>query len=428
MTKSFQAPIPETAMRDPLTDLRVSHNEVLYEQAELDQGDVDPDVVLVGLRSMVEHVVASTASIGERGTQAFALLVDCQSVSCQSYRGFKAAHRITREARIPDLFTTGVVVFLFLFLEGAMGGGLFLADGKADTVVAFIYGFSIAGINIAAGMTTGFFAGRYFGYRLRSKNPEPGAAQIRLAARFGFGLGVFAMLLLCFAAARTRATGSSHGIFDFDAVSFLDTFNDYYAVALIVLGILGWIVAFYKARTGIKDAIPGFTEAWQDATDEIANTAADLLDQYEELIETAHEAAIERIEDAEEELRSLTEDHPKALCRLYVDTIAHNQAVEAAAQIYFQIVRDARQDHQEIYRTEAEDGPLDLSAFESLRVPEIEVPDDDTLDVANALTELRMSLDVASDSARSKLREVYTAFVADIPLLITLESQEVADA
>ena len=422
--RKFAAPTPGAHNEKRIQELQRSQQEVLTERAELSLERVDPDRSVAAVCPMVEKAVAATEATAQRSVLAFKGLNESQSDSAQGYRQFKVGHRIDRDARLPDTFFTAVVVLLALCLEGLVGAGLFLADGKADIVTAGLYGFSIAGINVAAGMTTGFFAGRYLGYRLRSQNPEPGALYIRCAAWAGLILGLAAMLLLGFAAARTRVTGSHKDIFTFDDAGFLATFNDYYALALIVLGLLGWIVAYYKGLTGIKDPIPGFSEARSDAKKAISDAAEHIEGLYSTQVEQTYEAAADHLSEAEDAFAALAEERPEALVRHCETTIAHNHAVDAAELAYLQFVQDARRGHEEVYRVSLRNEPVDLSVFEKLRVPAFDLPPEAAFQAGDKLAHLRLELDAACDQALASIAEAYATFVADIPNFITQEQED----
>ncbi len=279
MTNIYRPPTPRGAAPKLLQALRASIQKILETRYRREAERGAPAGSVESLKALADRAIATIKAITGKAVEGFWELGKQRDIATQAYRRFKIGHRIERQAQNPELATTAMVVGIFLLFEGCVGAGLFVADGKADIAVAFIYGFSVAAINIATGMVTGFFPCRYLGYRLRHQHPEPRDRRVRCTAWLGLTALLGVMLILNFSAGRVRATGSHKNIFDFETVSLLATFDDYYAIAIMVLGLLGGIVAIYKGWTGIQDPIPGYTAAWRDTTEAIAKAAEDIHDQ-----------------------------------------------------------------------------------------------------------------------------------------------------
>lgn len=415
MTEKFRIPNPQGAMPERLYDLRESNQEILEDRYQYAAGNKLPFGSVKGLKKLSDRAVATLKTISGKAVAAFLGLGEQRDISTQPYRKFQIANRIEREAKIPDLATTAMVVGIFLLFEGCVGAGLFIADGKADIPIAFIYGFSVAAINIATGMVTGFFACRYIVYRLSHQKPEPRDRKIRWAAWGGLIALLGVMITLNFSAGRVRATGSHINIFDFETVTLLATFNDYYAIALMVLGLLGGIVAVYKGWTGIKDPIPSYAEAWQDTKEAITEAAEEIYDQYIDQVDTVFENAVEPIEDYKDALEEALEDQPEALAEDRAATDAHNKNIDAAILEYRQIIQNTRRAHEYITKQETETPGLDLSAFEALRVPDPEGLVETSSSDQDVLALAILELEAAREDAIAAFQELYTAFVAEVP-------------
>ncbi len=191
----------------------------------------------------------------------------------QVKRLFQIERRILRPARTQDIPLACFVLMCCLFGDGALTAGLMVGNGDMDVPTAIIYGLTIASINVATGVTAGFFCGRFMGYKLRATEVTPQDRQIRWTARGGFAAFILSTLTLLFGAARVRATGSHSGIFDFSEISLAATFNDYYAIGIVVVGVIATVVAFYKGMTGFSDPEPGYTEIHKAASDDILAAA-----------------------------------------------------------------------------------------------------------------------------------------------------------
>lgn len=396
-----------------LADLRASRRDVeelCREAAGLPLAQ-PPETVL----GLLDHAIQEL----ERGAAAFEADLDAlaarRDVKAADYRRFKLDHGIERGATTPDLFTTGLVATIAGLAEAAMTAGLFFADGKMDLPSGLTYGVTFAGLNISTGMFAGYVPGRGLGYRANAPETLPGDRIKRTLGWAGFAGMTGVMSLLAFAAARVRATGDHSGIWDFSDIGFMETFDDYFAIGLMVTAALGGAVAFMKGRSGIKDPIIGFSEMHAQATSEIAEDAEDFHGQRLDALEAVYETAMYRLED----IAALAEDDEEArreARRDVADTVsAQNDKVEAAKETVRRMALEARQKHEAVHKKSSPAARLDLAAFDAQIVKPSSIPNADTVGENRIdLADLIIRLQAAYDRAVASVDAVYTRFRAGV--------------
>lgn len=328
----------------------------------------------------------------------------------QEYRRFQLNNAITRPVRRPDIVITCAILLICLLIEGGMAGALFIADGHMDIVQGFVSGFVLAGVNIIAGHVIGFFPGRYLGFRIHSTQARPFDGFIRFAAFTGIIASAAAVLLLHFGAARVRVTGDFHGIFNFDTVSFAATFNDYYALALILLGIVTACVSVFKGRHGIADPIPGYTAVANDCDQVICESAGELYDDSIDDIEDCYEDALERLEDIRASVKQTQHDNRAQRLDLHEAIAAHNDEVQSAIDT----VRDMRNSYRAaqhfIAQKDVVSDPDDAAVFTPLFIDHTERPVAESLNQDEDSAQAEARLHSVYREAISALRDAYSAF------------------
>ncbi|MBI1208198.1 MAG: hypothetical protein GC191_13045 [Azospirillum sp.] len=409
-------PLPKGPV-DPacvLARLRSSHEEIQSLRRELAAAE---GTSLAAAEQIVEVGVKALRRTGERVQLLFRRLAMKRDAETQAYRAFQIDHGIEREATCPDIQSTVMVTQGAVLAEAAVTAGLLVSDGKLAPVEACIYGLSFAGINVAVGLAAGYFGCRFAGYRVNAPDARPRDEHVRLAAWAGLGASAGALTLLNLAAARTRATGSHKDIWNFEKVSFLGTFDDYFAIAILILGALGAVLAVYKGWTGIKDPVPGYTEARQAAEDDILYAAEELRAQFEDATETQFEDAFDALEPEIERFEEDRETLRTGWLELASLVSAHNHTVEAARDA---ARRQAEADQvRESFiarpRERATVSGFDDSAFTALLIPEAPLSTFENADAGEPalIAALRAVLASAHADAAAAVLDAHTAFLTD---------------
>ena len=399
-----------------LEKLRASRREILENLQELHasipQGSMD------GVKKAMHATIRQLERIPQQAKTAFDNLSALREVEAESYRGFKFDHDLNRDARTPNIFSTLMVVQGTILAEGAVTAALLVSDGRLDVAIGGAYGLSIASVNVATGLLCGFLPGRYFGYRLRAVESWPSDWKIRAFARTSFTALCGVMGTLNFAAARVRATGSHEGIFNFDAVSLAVTFNDYFAIAIMTIGLIGGVLAIYKGWTGISDPVPGFSEAKWESTTDIDEAAQDLRDRYLDAAEALFESALDHLEDRVNDIEDTTDIYNELFANANDLIVAHNDNVEAAKEAAQAMEDAARESYRSIKKRKPPGTQLDLCTFDALEIPEPVREFVDPVEDCDA-SELRASLQSTYDRVTADIDEafiVYSTHVSDFDL------------
>lgn len=371
---------------------------------------------LASARQIVDAAVTSLRRIAQQVGPMFARLSANLSAATDEYRAFQIDHGIEREAREPNLATTVMVTQAVLLAEAIVTAGLLVSDGRVGPVTAIIYAVSFAALTTAVAAAVGFFPCRYLGYRIDAPEPKPRDARIRAFAWSGFGVGVTVLGTLIFAAARARVTGNKD-IWNFEAVPLAATVQDYYAAAIIILGVLGAVLAIYKGWTGIKDTVPGYLEAKHAAERHVLNAAEELGGHYEDAVETTFDDTREALDAEIEAFEEAREKLTEGLLELGELITSHNHAVQSA--------RELAQDDAEAERARASfitrnpednDVPLfDGSAFDELLIPESYLTDLEGLEIDDGsdIPALRAALESAYAEALAAILDARAAFLTN---------------
>lgn len=373
------------------------------------------------LRSDCNSIVEQATEfsiIAEGAVEALKRLDNARVAATAYYREFKTDHGIRRDARKPDIFKTLMVAQCALLGEGGLTAVLMIADGKMDVLPGLAYGVSISAINIATGFVAGLFPFRFLSYRSDAPNPQPRDKKVRWVARFSATLAVSAMGVLHLAAARVRATGSHHDIFDFSQVGFGATFNDFYGLAIITLGTIGSILAIYKGRTGLSDPIPGFLEVREDAETKIDDAALDLFETNEDLLDDRLDDLLDPLEDMLDTMEEEDVQPPSLAQGIEAKISEHNTAIDSTKA---HLIGLADQEHVRREYIAGQCLPKkapDLAVFEALKLT---IPNgaqiaraaapDPYAQVETAIAQVK----AAHGQAMAKLREAYGAFRANTP-------------
>ena len=345
----------------------------------------------------------------------FQRLADVQRERYRGYRLFQVMKNIWRPAALPDPLMTAFLAMICILAEGAMAGALMISDGKMDIMTGFAYGLSFAAINIIVGLVIGYFPLRYVGYNADALNASMKDCLIRLFSWAGLGALLSLLALLIFSAARVRATGAHHGIFDFSTVGFFGTFNDALSLAIIALGIMGSIIAIYKGYQGIHDPVPGYTDVRKRAEEQIRDASFDLHEEALVRIDAVYDDAAESLEDCLMAHKDAQTRYTQDIKALNEQIAAHNNFVRKCQDELRLYADDNAQTHAFIDQAPPIRDQLNIYAFETLLVEgPLDLPRSHTALIETGTTHLNR-LTAVRDKAISEITATYHAFEAGAP-------------
>lgn len=290
---------------ESLAELRARASEIraALREAKLDLGEaVSPDDIARALAACGERIDGIVA----RTLAALEALEPGRVAAGDYFRLLQATYRTFRRPKVPDWLNTILTAMVFWLLEGSLAGAILIAEGRMDVPTGLAFGMAFAAINIILGLLIGYLPLRYLAYRSSinlSASDEGaglgrGAVFIRILSALGLGAGLAAEAVLIYGAARLRALGTHEGVWDFTQIGFGATWDDALATIIAVLGICSVILAILKGYSGIDDPIPGYWEAYRQATADMDAAAGEIAQQAEDATEADCDRALERAEDA----------------------------------------------------------------------------------------------------------------------------------
>ena len=379
----------------------------------------------------LETCAESIKGVSEGATAGLVRLEARRAAAGDYFRLMQVSYRTLRRPTRPDILKTLLIIMGFWLLEGMMAGGVLISGGKMDVAAGLSYGMIFALVNIILGVLTGFLGLRYLGYRQAHDifgeddgHPDRGDL-IRRLALGGTIAGLAAEGVLIFSAARLRSLGTHEGAFSFSEIGLFATYDDSLAIVITVIGVCSAIMAIREGYRGLADPVPGYDEAYAQATSEIEAAAEGLAGDAIEAIETA---CVDALEDAEAELEGALggfEETEAAFLEIAGAIDAHNNAVTAARE-------DARAAARKSHgigsfirgRVSAGDPPFDGGVFEALILPRI----DDLIAEHRArgrtdaapVREAMHRVEAACRQAPADIRAAEAAFAASAPNLDSL--------
>lgn len=386
-----------------------------------------PDAILQAL----EARAAMLAAIAKQASDRLKSFADRRVAAGDLFRLMQTTYGVYRAPLQPDLLKTLQVITFFWMLETVMAGGVMISGGKMDVVAGFAYGAIFALVNIILGVLTGFLGLRFLGYRhpqdVLGAHTDVGVSPrfIRRLAAVGTGVGLAGEAVLVFSAARLRALGTHDGVFDFSEVGFWATYDDSLAIVITVIGVCSAVLAIREGYSGLADPIPGYGEAYDQATATIEVAADEAVEDAIEDIETASNNGLD---EADKALTAAT-DRPRAaeaaLLEIAADIDAHNDDVVTAKDAEEARVRRKAGIDRFITGDAARDvPPMDLSAYDALILPRIEQLLADCREAANTEVEPIRSgiakLEAAHSAALADIRAAHADFLTNAPNLDAL--------
>ncbi|MBL4601584.1 MAG: hypothetical protein JKY84_02445 [Emcibacteraceae bacterium] len=369
-------------------------------------------------KTLTKNANSGIESIAVQNEAALIALREEKAAAETNKRRFTIDHQIERSPNNPDIFKTISFLLICVLIGGFAGGAILVADGVMDLPMGFAVGFSIAALNLIWGMLIGFFPARYMGYRLYSLNPKPIDLYFRIAAWFGGVTGLAGLLGLYYSGGRVRITGSAKDIFDFQTVSFFAVFQDYYAIALIVLGIAGGILSIYKGRNGISDPIVGYSDHCQMVEKTINPAGETIHDNSVYALQEVYGPIREKFKTYTDERKVITDEARETL--LEINERVNEYSSEIGAEIS---ELKALQDSDQKYRQAVTDRKvkkafINFKDLDNLKIDPIPTSSLDKLiapptgpDPATLLT----SLDTTFEMALANINHAYVKFLINTP-------------
>ncbi|MEM1396084.1 MAG: hypothetical protein AAGH38_01375 [Pseudomonadota bacterium] len=321
-------------------------------------------------QQIIDDAAQKLVSMREVASSNFEGLATSKLQAEIELRRFKEERGIARPPRRPDPFATATTLMTFGVTEGLMTSTLMVADGNMGVVEGVTYGLSVSTLNMVTGLTNGYHIARYLNYKKHAPYQDGHARMTRRVSACAFSGMVAVQGLLNFGAARVRATGHHHGIFDGSEVGIFATFNDFFAIAIMALGAIGGLIATVKGFKGLEDEEPGYSEVARAASGEIDDAASFMADEF---CDQAEDVNLDAADSADEFVDE----------RLAVD--AQVRELKRRIRQYNAGIERSKNDMRLAYEEEArirarvKGGPIDLpvrnfDAFDRLRLSESIVP------------------------------------------------------
>ena len=239
--------------------------------------------------------------------------------------------------------------------------------------------------------------------------------ELDLSAWLGMLVILCGLAVLHFGAARVRVTGKHSDLFDFGTISFADTFNDYFALGLITVGVVGAAIAFFKGRHGFSDPIVGYSQIAID-TELYCKQAADnlyedALAHIEDMRDAASEAIESRVGDAQKDAQTYRQNR-----YALIDQISrHNDQVDHMMDVLRGMYSKEQETDAFIRQSTSPTAPFDLSSFDALKIPSLE-EDDTAENIADSINseDLIAAIELAAQDAIARIEEAYNAFLMPV--------------
>lgn len=374
----------------------------------------------------VERIKTSTANT----LQSFAALSEQNVKAEANYRRFQSENNITRDARQPDILKTLLILQCGFLAEGLLGTALFMDGGQYDLRSSLAIAFAIAGINTLTACAAGFFPGRYIAYRIDAEKPLLRDKAIRLLAWFGMLVMLSGLAVLHLSAARSRILGRHTDLFDFSTVSFMETWNDFFATGIATVGIVTAIIAFFKGRNNFSDPIVGYSQIARDVELHCKQAAENLYHDAIAHIEGMKEYACETIENQIDEAQDNQLKYHDERNQIADRISDHNDLVDHMVDVLRGMQTQEREAEAFIRQSVVPTAPSDFSDFEALKLQPLAEDQDAEEDINDHVPDdLLAALEQAFQDAIAQIEEAYNAFLMPVtpytPNSINSTNQEV---
>lgn len=359
------------------------------------------------LEAATRKAEADFASLGAEAEAEIAKVEASRSDFEAPQRDFSLERGVSRPPKKPNHIKTAIVVQGTMVAETAGTATFLLGDGAMGMVLAFLTAFVFSATNIASGLAIGYFGLRWAVHGASGSTLKNRAKRWAAGALSGFG--ITAMIGMHLAAARVRATGGHADIWNFEQASLGATFGDYYALALLALGLLAGLVALREGYGQLSDPIPGYSEIAQECESSFKAKLDEAFDAQTESLDAALDQALDTIEAPIAAYDEALDAYNNDAQSLRERALRHNSDVEVT------IMRLDADGHDEEKRRQYKVGPdrdidpvvFDLKALRKLAVDEKRLPE--SLGSAPDTGALSLRIEAAHNEALGRLEAAYRA-------------------
>ena len=368
----------------------------------------------------LQPLFASLATILAQFGEFITTCTQLREKSLEYLRYEQVRKGVLRHIREPNIAASIFLIMAFWLAEGCITGAMMTLEGKMLVFAGFTYGLIFAGINVLVGLLTGFLALRPAIAGLQRPDKH-GLDYLGLFVSWaGVAIGICALAVLIFSAARVRALGGHHEIFSFEHVSLLGTFNDAITLMIVVLGIASSLISIREGFSGFTDPVPGLSEAAKSASERIN-------DQVDEGTEAALDQIADQVDDLIEEAEDALEDSKKEIAAYEKAVLSANQSIRelnafidrARREVMLQF--ETRQGLEEQITLRAPPDHLRPSEdlFEELKLAELSIPATGNTDPPEAreLQTLIGRLRAERAKTEADIEAKRSGFFASIPLI-----------
>ena len=360
------------------------------------------------VRKAIEDAQAALAKLSVR-----------RQAKAQYFRLLSWLSGVTRNVITPDPYNTAFIIMIFWLLEGVLTAAMLVMGGMIGIFAGLAYGLIFALVNTIVSVLTGFYGLRYMGYRAKSPEPEEEDGAIRRIALGGTLFALATLLMTIFSAARVRALGTHHGIFDFEAVGFFQTFDDAIAIVIIVIGLASSFIGVIKGYNGFADPVPGLSRAKRDAEDGVNERAQDIVDDYSGLADDKVESTAERVEVSVDDISDVTAEGRERFSQTSAAVEAYNDDIQQAKGDLSAKHNLRVRIKEELTGKTCACPPLDLSGLDALRIdpPSLNLLDKHP-DMSADIERLRgrvSDLEAFRDQAIIQIKTAHAEFLASAP-------------
>lgn len=197
------------------------------------------------------------------------------------------------------IYWTCMLILAFFLKETLSIGAFMLAGGYLGTAESFLYGAAFSMLTITTGCLTGLLAVRYACLKPLPEFTLPGEVFRRRLGMLGTALSFLVVLPgLLFVSARSRVIGMGTGLLDFEAVSFMVTWDSSGTWLISLITLAAFIVACREGAVGFTSFTPGLLPLVEAAIQPALQDAKQFLTLKADQLDDARMRLLEQHDDA----------------------------------------------------------------------------------------------------------------------------------
>lgn len=330
----------------------------------------------------------------------------------EKLRHFQMWHGLERPPRQPDTAQAVFIIVLATCLEMGLSAFLLINDGLFTvfdaSVLALIFGL----VNTVTALCTGLYGWRFAGYRKRALQPESKDRFIRGLAIIGTLAGIGLIGVLQFASGRVRVLGSHEGLFDFEDVSVAATFDNYLALALMVIGCFSALINMITAYQGLADCYPGYSQISREIKTSLVTEVEEAHSETVETLREIRNGAHHEINALCTEGRKAIADYRRQCTALKKRIAAHNKHTERCLTHWRSVQINEQKAAAYVSQTDVPPQEYHLAEFEGLLIDG--QPADPLTGLEAKAEELKERIDTAFANARQRSNKAMDAYSASL--------------